>query len=149
MSEKKEGERTVYSVGSVDIEPDSPVEADVIGSFANRRDAVKECVAYIVERCALRPDIRYALMHDLEHPDFLEQVSKRTGIGSKELLEIFKYDLADEWSMPVSVESAIEALLVFAVYIEGGYDIETDERSDVGAASYKFFVMENQLKTGG
>lgn len=138
----------VHSVVSLDITPDEPIDGTVIGTFHDRANAIKECADYIIERLCLRADIRYAFMHDENHPDLGGDLSDKAEIPFSEVEDMFSYDVNDdEWNMPQVVESFIKEWLVDEIKAGGYYEIEVDPSDDViGANEFVFKVIENPLK---
>lgn len=138
----------VHSVVSLDITPDEPIDGTVIGTFHNRANAIKECADYIIERLYLRADIRYAFMHDENHPELEGNLSDKAGIPFSEVEEMFSYDVNDdEWNMPPEVESFIKEWLVDEIRAGGYYEIEVYGLDEViGSHEFVFKVIENQLK---
>jgi len=135
----------IYTVMSLDTVQDEPVDPTVTGSWTDREEAINQCVDYIVERCYLRPDIRYALMHDENHPDMLEVVSAKSGAGKDLLKKSFAYNLNDGWEMPSKVEEAVKEYLASHLGIYMGYQIDTDIDSDIGSNGFMFVVSKNSL----
>lgn len=138
----------VHSVVSLDIIPDEPIDGTVIGTFHDRENAIKECADYIIERLYLRADIRYAFMHDDNHPELKWSLSDRAEITFLDVDEMFLYDVNDdEWNMPPEVESFIKEWLVEEIKVRGYYEIEVDDLDEViGSHEFVFKVIENQLK---
>lgn len=138
----------VHSVVSLDITPDEPIDGTVIGTFHDRANAIKECADYIIERLYLRADIRYAFMHDENHPYLEEDLSEKVEIPFSEVEKMFSYDVNDdEWNMPQEVESVLKEWLVDDIKAGGYYEIEVDDLDEViGSHEFVFKVIENQLK---
>lgn len=138
--------KKVYSVVSTDITNDEPVETRVVGTYRRREDAVTACISYIMERLVLRPDIRYAFMHDVNHDQktlikFLRKLSIAT---PGKIRRAFAYTMAD-WEMPEEIGPAVR--LFVREVVEGGvYDISTDMESDIGYEQFIFEIQENELK---
>lgn len=140
----------IHTVSSVDIETGEPVQTNTIGSFTDRGDAIRECVDYIVERLKLRPDIRYALMHDENHDQIMALVSARSGVPKKTLEKEFEFRPLDRgWGMPPEVENAIRDFVEHVIELEGGYDIVTDFDTEIGSTEWIFDVSKNTLTLGG
>lgn len=136
----------INTVSSVDIPPDGPCETNTVGSWANERDAVIECAEYIVDRCAMRPDIRYALMHDEEHLDLIVFASDRSGIGRREIEESFSYSIDEGWNCNPGVEAAIKEYLIDRISMSMVYEILTCAESEIGASTWIFEVSKNILR---
>ena len=139
----------IYTVSSVDIQTEEPVETCTIKSFTSRKDAVKECVDYIIERCCIRPDIRYALMHDVNHDQVLAIVSEKSGYDSKIIEKEFRYRPfgARWWRMPHPVEDALSEYLSNEIDLYGSYDISTDYDTEIGSTEWIFEISMNMLET--
>ena len=138
--------KKVYSVVSTDVATDEPVDTNVVGTYIRRGDAVTACVDHIMERFVLRPDIRYAFMHDVNHEQkklikFIRGLSDATpGMIRK----AFSFKM-DDWEMPEEIEPAIR--LFVRDVVEGGvYDMSTDMESEIGCEQFVFEIQENQLK---
>lgn len=138
----------IYTVSSVDIQTDEPVETCTVKSFTSRKDAVKECVDYIIERCCLRPDIRYALMHDYNHDQILPIVSAKSGYDRKILEKEFEYRPLDArgWCMPHQVEEALSEYLSSEIDLYGSYDISTGYDTEIGSTEWIFEISMNMLE---
>ena len=134
----------VYSVVSTDNKTDEPVDTFVCGTYRKREDAVTACVDYIMERLVLRPDIRYAFMHDVNH-NTRREIARAMHMSSSILKRKFAYDLKDGWEMSDKLEKAVRDYLWHEV-LGGVYDIGTDMESSIGVASFIFYIQENQLK---
>lgn len=139
----------IYTVSSVDIKTDEKVETCTAKSFTSRKDAVKECVDYIIERCCMRPDIRYALMHDVNHGQVLAIVSAKSGYDRKVLEKEFEYRPFDArgWCMPHRVEDALSEYLSNEIDLYGSYDISTDYDTEIGSTEWIFEISYNVLET--
>ena len=139
----------IYTVSSVDIKADEPVETCTIKSFTSRKDAVKECVDYIIERCFLRPDIRYAIMHDFNHDQVLAIVSAKSGCDKKVIEKEFEFRPYHTrgWGMPHEVEDALSEYLFNEIDLYGVYDICTDFDTEIGGAEFIFEISMNMLET--
>lgn len=148
----------IYTVSSMDIPSEAPEDMTVVSAWSTRKAAVRDCVDYIIQRLYLRPDIRYAFMHNEEDGDVLDAVALASYLpecqpnkGSMDdwklrVLSYFEYyPKSDEWSPPPSVMSAITAYLLTCVSEGRGYSIETDTDSDIGAEKYVFMVSEVPL----
>lgn len=138
----------IYTVSSVDIETDEQVETFTVKSFTSRKDAVKECVDYIIERCCIRPDIRYALMHDVNHDQVLAIVSEKSGYDRKIVEKAFEYRPLDSrgWCMPRPVEDALSEYLSNEIDLYGLYDISTDYDTEIGGTEWIFEISMNMLE---
>lgn len=68
---------TVWTVSSTDDVPGEPVANFTVGSYLSRGEALRQCADYILERAGCREDIRRALAHDENHPDFPKRGAKR------------------------------------------------------------------------
>lgn len=143
----------VYTVSSMDITSEEPADMTVISAWSTRTAAVRDCVAYIVQRLYIRPDIRYAFMHNEEDGDVLNEValavSRNDGqidYWKRRIMDHFAYDpKCDEWSPPSCVMSAITSYLLTCISAGRVYSIETDTDSDIGAEKYVFMVSEVPL----
>lgn len=135
----------IWTVSSADNLPDEPIDTAIVGSWTDRNEAVAACADYIVERCALRTDIRYAILHDANHPLAADAVAAKAGWSKEKLLREFRYHLPDDWEMPEDVGKALKDYLVEAIGPSSGYDIETDFESDVGRTWWLFGVLGNTL----
>ena len=151
----------IYTVSSMDITSEEPADMTVISAWSTRTAAVRDCVDYIIQRLYIRPDIRYAFMHNDEDVDVLDAVALassppevRTDKDSMDdwkwrVLSYFEYDpKSDEWSPPSSVMSAITSYLLTCISAGKVYSIETDVESDIGAEKYVFMVSEVLLDAG-
>lgn len=138
--------KKVYSVVSTDVTTDDPVDTQVVGTYRKREDAVTACVDYIMERFVLRPDIRYAFMHDVNHDQkklikFLREWSNAT---PGRIRKAFAYKM-DDWEMPEEIGPAVR--LFVREVVEGGvYDMSTAMESDIGCEQFVFEIQENPLK---
>lgn len=151
----------VYTVSSMDITSEEPADMAVISAWSTRTAAVKDCVDYIVQRLHIRPDIRYAFMHNEEDGDVLDAVALasspqecQTNKDSmddlrRRVLSYFEYDpKSEEWCPPSAVISAITSYLLTCISAGGEYSIETDIDSDIGAEKYVFEVSEVPIDAG-
>lgn len=138
----------VHSVVSLDIIPDEPIDGTVIGTFHDRKRAIEECADYIIERLYLRADIRYALLHDENHPDLNDHLCDMAQKTFGEIEEMFAYNVNDDnWDIPSVVEAVLKGWLIENIEAGGYYEIEVDPSDDViGANEFVFKVIENQLK---
>lgn len=136
-------EKMVYSVVSTDVTTDWPVDTQVVGSYRRREDAVTACVDYIMERLALRPDIKYAFMNDVNH-SAMKEIAKMSKVTPGRLKRMFAYQM-DEWEIPKEVEPAVRS---FALEVAKGgvYDMCTDMESDIGSEQFVFEIQENALQ---
>lgn len=142
MAKKK---NMVYSVVSTDNTMDEPVDTQVVGTYRRREDAVQACVDYIMERLELRPDIRYALMHDVNHGQKLIRFLRGWSTATpRRIRRAFAYKM-DDWEMPEEIGSAVR-LFIRDVVEDGVYDIITDMESDIGCEEFVFEIQENELK---
>jgi hypothetical protein len=147
--------KKIYTVSSMDIPSDTKADWLVAGAFSSREDAVKFCVDYIVERISLRPDIRYAFMHNEEDDDVLDVVATlsmrcpgEVEAWKMDILPYFKYDFtwSDEpWTPPTSVVDAIRRYLYDHMKDAEEYRIETDPDSEIGSEEYVFRISEVEL----
>lgn len=137
----------ISTVSSVDIMPGEPCDTAVIGSWTNRSDAVSACAGYIIERCVLRPDLRYAIMHDVNHDCLIDIVAAKTGCKKYLLEKAFEHRLLEhEWEMPEEVEGALRECLEDAIGRDSVYEIATCPESDIGDSTWIFEVSTNQLE---
>lgn len=134
-----------WTVSSADNLPDEPIDTAIVGSWTDRNEAVAACADYIVDRCALRTDIRYAILHDANHPLAADAVAAKAGWSKEKLLQAFRCRLQDDFEMPEDVGKALKDYLVEAIGPSSGYDIETDFESDVGTTQWLFEVVNNTL----
>ena len=139
----------IYTVSSVDVQTDEPVGTCLTGSFTSRKGAIRECVDYILERCRLRADIRYALMHDNNHDQVLDIVSAKSGCDKKLIEKKFEFRpyRTRGWGMPHEVEDALSEYLFHEIELYGVYDISTDFDTEIGSAEFIFEVSMNMLDT--
>ena len=151
----------VYTVSSMDITSEEPADMTVISAWSTRTAAVRDCVDYIVQRLYIRPDIRYAFMHNEKDGDVLDAVAlssspKECPINEdtldywkRRVMSYFEYDpKSDEWCPPSDVVSAITSYLLTCISAGKVYSIETDMESDIGAEEYVFMVSEVPLYAG-
>jgi hypothetical protein len=133
----------VYSVVSTDDTPNDPVSTQVVGSYRKREDAVTACVDYIMERLVLSPDIRYALLNDVNHNP-MKFLLQWTNVSRGRIKRMFAYRL-DDWKIPEEVAPAVR---LFAREVsEGGiYEMRTEMESPIGCCKFKFEIQENELK---
>lgn len=137
----------ISTVSSVDIIPEEPCNTAVLGSWTKRSDAVSACAGYIIDRCALRPDLRYAIMHDENHDCLIDIVAAKTGCEKHLLENVFEYRLLDqEWEMPEEVEGPLREFLEDAIGRDSVYEIVTCPESDIGVSTWIFEVSTNMLK---
>lgn len=143
----KKKENKVWSVMSVDLMADFPGEADVdvVGTWRSRRKAVDDCVDYIVERIALRPDIRYVMFHDVCHKDIVRNIVSASGVNRRTLIRKFDYNVKDGWEMDPDIEKALRRYLRDAFSVDNQYSI-MPEVDDILGDSFTFQIVENQLK---
>lgn len=135
----------IWTVGSADNLPDEPPDTEIIGSWTSRREAVRACADYIVDRCSLRRDLTYAILHDENHPDAPKEIASRAGIGENELLKKCRCRLTEEWEMPENVAKAMGEYLEEEILAASAYEITTDFESDVGTTEWLFGVVKNTL----
>ena len=138
--------KKVYSVVSTDNTTDEPVDTQVVGTYRKREDAVTACVDYIMERLVLRPDIRYAFMHDVNHDQktLIKFLRKLSIVTPGRIRRAFAYKM-DDWEMPEEIGPAVR--LFVREVVEGGvYDMGTDMESDIGCEEFVFEIQENELK---
>lgn len=139
---------SVWTIGTVDVTSDMPIEVDACGTYDVRDEATDACAALIVERIGLRPDIRYALMHDVNHPWLPDAVAARCCWDVDVLKARFTYSMDDGWELPSEVGQALTEVLEDQLRMQTGYDIATDVGSDIGAEQFLFFVHENLIHRG-
>lgn len=135
----------IWTVSSADNLPDEPPDMSTVGSWTDRNEAVAACADYIVERCALRPDLRYAILHDANHPLAADVVATKAGLSKEKLLKEFRYRLPDDWEMPEAIEKALNEYLTEKIGMTSGYEISTEFESDVGVTEWMFEVVNNTL----
>ena len=141
--------KVVYSVLSVDVKLDDPVQVDVVGSYRNKEDAVRACADYIIERIRDRPDIRYALYNDVNHNGTLrKELKAKSGVSYARLKTMFKYKMSGSWELPKNVRDVLWGYLRWNIECFGQYEIVTDMESDIGFETYIFDVQENHLEGG-
>lgn len=141
--------KVVYSVLSVDVKFDDPVQVDVVGSYCNKDDAVRACADYIIERIRDRPDIRYALYNDVNHNDTLrKELKAKSGVSYARLKTMFKYKMSENWELPKNIRDVLWGYLRWNIECFGQYEIVTDMESDIGFETYIFDVQENHLEGG-
>lgn len=141
--------KVVYSVMSVDVKSDDPVQADVVGSYCSKEDAVRACADYIIERIRDRPDIRYALYNDVNHKDALrKELKAKSGVSYARLKTMFKYKMSEYWELPKNVRDVLWGYLRWNIECFGPYEIGTDMESDIGVETYIFDVQENPIYKG-
>ena len=142
MAKKK----MVYSVVSTDITTDEPVDTQVVGTYRRREDAVTACIDYIMERLVLRPDIRYAFMHDVNHDQktLIKFLRGWCDATPGRIRKAFAFKM-DDWKMPEDIGPAVR--LFVREVVEGGvYDMSTDMESEIGCEQFVFEIQENELK---
>ena len=130
---------------SIDMPDGEDIEVCVTSSERSRQEAVDSCAEYIIERLDLRPDIRYALMHDENHPNLAEELGQKTGESATYLRDQFCYDVNASWDVSDQIVDALRELLKSAIFVEGGYDMSTETESDIGPSRFMFLVEENPL----
>ena len=135
----------IYSIMSIDSCNELPIEPDVVQSTRSRETAVNACTEYILERIHLRPDIRYAMMHDMDHEELADVVAGESGVSRDEIRDSFKYSFDEGWNLPEKVMDALSKFVHDALSVESAYIISTDMDSDVGSEVYTFMIVENQL----
>ena len=138
-------QRMIWSVISIDMPDGEDVEVCVTCSERSRQEAVDSCAEYIIDRLDLRPDIRYALMHDENHPNLAEEMERKTGESATYLRGQFCYDVNASWDVSDQVVDALRELLKSEIFVEGGYDMFTRTESDIGFSRFMFLVEENPL----
>lgn len=140
--------RKIWTVTSVDVEPGEKIDDYVCESRTTYEGAVDACVDYMMDRIWIRDDIRYALMHDVNHD--VSEFVEASGMGKDGLTELFDYGLrAPQWqnfSMPDTVDKALRGYLKGVVDAEFGYEIGTDFESKIGVCTYIFSIQESVLK---
>ena len=140
---KNDEDRLVYAVMSVDDCSDDPLEADVVGVYESKVDALKACTDYIMERIGLRPDIRYAVYNDVNHGKQLRRELKvESGLSYAKLKRLFKCSISDRWELPRKVHQALWCFLRLSLECDGAYDISTDMESEIGASEYIFDIQK-------
>lgn len=137
---------TIYSVLSVDCTADWPLDAAVVGSWKDKETAVRECADYMIERINLRPDIRYAMFHDINHRNLVGEVAAASGVAPRSVRSLFKYDTDVNWKMNKRMEDAVRKVLREALAASPDYAIIPEEDGDVGADMFVFEIEENQLE---
>lgn len=144
-------ESQVYTVMSVDVCPSEPIDTNIIGSWRSRKLAGEECARYIMERAILRPDIRYALMHNLEDQTLPGRVAEALGITEEELMNegSFDFKCREDFEFPDGWYDAIFEDLRWTLAGSSSYPIETDGDSEIGACSFLFEVVGNPLVEEG
>lgn len=142
MSKKEK----IYTVSSVDVETDHPIETETVGSRTTLAKAAALGADYILERIGIRPDIRYAFFHDIHHVDVLEEIARRSGRPRKYLEQKFAFDPREKWKMPPTVESALREFFTEALQVGLIYHVETDAESEIGGQTYFFEIAENELE---
>lgn len=143
MAKKK---KMVYSVVSTDHTTDEPIDTHVEGTYRKREDAVTACVDYIMERLVLRPDIRYAFMHDVNHDQktLIKFLRGWCDATPGRIRKAFAFKM-DDWKMPEDIGPAVR--LFVREVVEGGvYAMETEMESDIGFEQFVFQIQENELK---
>ena len=138
-------QRMIWSVMSIDMPDGDEIEVCVTSSERSRQEAVDSCAENIIERMDLRPDIRYALMHDENHPNLAEELEQKTGESATYLRDQFCYDVNASWDVSDQVVDALRELLKSSISVEGGYDMSTEMESDIGSSRFMFLVEENPL----
>jgi len=138
--------QTIFTVSSVDVPSDNPIETSAIGSWTTRYNAAKACVDYMIERIGLRPDIRYAIFHDVNHSDVAERVALLFGGSVDFIMHKFSFDLDEKWRMTEKMEESVRDVLSEEFAISSIYEIETDPDSDIGCEKYIFEISQNELE---
>lgn len=140
-------ESQVYTVSSVDVCPSEPVETNTIGSWRSRKSAGEECAAYIMDRVMIRPDIRYALMHNLQDQTLPSRVAEALGITEEELMNegSFDFKYREDFEFPDGWYDAIFEDLEWTLARSSAYAIETDGLSDIGGCTFLFNITGNPL----
>ena len=128
----------VYVVLSADVSSDEPIEVEAVGSYERKEDALKACTDYVMERLALRPDIRYALYNDVNHGKHLRRkLNIESGLSYPRLKRLF---MAEEWNPPKRVEHALWCHVRLSLESDMAYYIDTDMFSDIGVTTYAFLI---------
>ena len=138
--------KKVYSVVSTDVTTDEPVDTNVVGTYMKREDAVTACIDYIMDRFVLRPDIRYAFMHDVnrDQKTLIKFICGLSDATPGMIRKAFSFKM-DDWEMLEEIEPAVRLFL--RVVVEGGvYDMSTDMESEIGCEQFVFEIQENELK---
>lgn len=140
---KKHPFLTVYTVSSIDKMSDDPLDFDVIGSFASRGVAIRECADYILERIQLRPDIRYAVLSDEEHSDLRDSLKKQFNMEWVE--RVLSYSDADfSWEENESYQDLRKFLFDYFVDEIGGGSCYIMYCPTYG--TFRFDVTENDVE---
>lgn len=144
-------ESQVYTVMSVDVCPSEPIDTNIIGSWRSRKLAGEECARYIMERAILRPDIRYALMRNMNDPSLPKRVAEQLGITEEALMGegSFDFKYREDFEFPGGWYDAVFEDLGWTLAGSSSYPIETDGDSDIGACSFLFEIVGNPLVEGG
>ncbi len=144
----KKKDNVVWTVMSVDLLGDFPGEADadVIGSWKSRARAVNDCVDYMIQRIHLRPDLRYAMFHDMFHKGLVREVSKASGVSRKSLLRKFDYDINEGWEIGDGIKNALRRCLRDAFAVTSQYYIVPEVDGDLGNDTFLFQISDNLLR---
>lgn len=140
-------ESQVYTVMSMDVCPSEPIDTNTIGSWRSRKFAGEECAAYIMDRVMIRPDIRYALMRNMNDPMLPDRVAEALGITKAALMDegSFDFKYREDFELPDGWYDAIFEDLRWTLAGSSSYPIETDGDSDIGACSFLFNITGNPL----
>lgn len=142
MSKKEK----IYTVSSVDVEAEHQIETETVGSRTTLAKAAALGADYILERIIIRPDIRYALFHDIHHVDVLEEIASRSGRPRKYLEKKFAFDPSERWKMPKTVERTLREFFTEELQVSMIYHVETDTESEIGCQNYFFEIAGNDLE---
>lgn len=140
-------ESQVYTVSSVDVCPSEPIDTNTIGSWRSRKSAGEECARYIMDRATIRPDIRYALMHNLNDQMLPDRVAEALGITKEKLMNEGSFDFRyrEDFEFPDGWYDALLEDLRQTLEGSSAYAIETDGFSDIGSCSFLFDIAGNPL----
>ena len=140
-------ESQVYTVMSMDVCPSEPIDTNIIGSWRSRKLAGEECAEYIMDRVMIRPDIRYALMHNLNDQELPGRVAEALGITEDELMNEGSFDFRyrEDFEFPDGWYDALFEDLRQTLAGSSEYAIETDGCSDIGGCTFLFNITDNPL----
>lgn len=142
MSKKEK----IYTVSSVDVETDNPIDTATVGSRTTLENAAELGADYMLERICIRPDIRYAFFHDIHHTDLITEVARLSGRPRKYLERKFAFDPSEKWKMTETVKAALWLVLKKALQVGLIYHVGTDVESEIGGQNYIFEIAENELE---
>lgn len=137
---------SVFSIVVLDDKWDQPIEVDVHCSCKDRNDAIRKCVDHIIERIKYRPDLRDALINDVNHKNLLFELSSRAYVKEDYLKDLFTYKPSadpDNFNLPLVEENALHDILWETIDEEGMYHIETDRWG--GGDKFWFDIIENKV----